>query len=130
MAFRERVIVVAVILIVEDNFFICELSEIMIQEWGYVTLSASDEDQALSLLRSEQQIDLLFTDINLNSRPLGGCDLAQQAIRLRPKLRVLYTTGNTIVEKMKSLFVDGSHCLGKPYTPGQLHSSFAQLLAA
>jgi CheY-like chemotaxis protein len=121
---------VAVILIVEDDCFIRELSEMTIQDWGYQTLSASDADEALILLRSPQQIDALFTDINLKSKIVGGCELAQQAVKLRPQLRVVYTTGNTITDKMKSLFIAGTHCLVKPYTPEQLHNSLKKILAA
>lgn len=101
-----------------------------IQDWGHCTLSASDVDEALSLLRDHQQIDALFTDINLNTRIVGGCELAQQAVKMRPELRVLYTTGNTITEKMKSLFVEGAHCLVKPYTPDQLHNALEDMLVA
>ncbi len=49
---------------------------------------------------------------------------------MRPELRVLYTTGNTITEKMKSLFVEGAHCLVKPYTPDQLHNALEDMLVA
>jgi CheY-like chemotaxis protein len=120
----------AVLLIVEDDFFIRELAEMMIQDWGYDTLSASDVDEALSLLRSPQQIDGLFTDIYLKTAVTGGCELAREAIKLRPELRVLYTTGNSLTDKMKSLFVAGTHCLVKPYTPLQLQDSLEDLLAA
>ena len=60
----------------------------------------------------------------------GGCELAHQAIALRPELRVLYTTGNNVTDKMKALFVDGTHCLRKPYTPHQLQESVQGMLAA
>lgn len=120
----------AVILIVEDDVFIREIAEVMIQDWGHHTLSASDADEALSLLRSSQHIDALFTDIYLKTAVHGGCDLATQAIRLRPKLRVLYTTGNAITDKMKALFVEGTHFLPKPYTQHQLQNSVEGLLAA
>ena len=119
----------AVILIVEDDVFIREIAEMMIQDWGHQTLSASDVDEALVLLRSPQHIDALFTDIYLKTAVLGGCDLAPQAIALRPKLRVLYTTGNFITDKMKALFVEGTHCLRKPYSEVQLHDSIDGLLA-
>ena len=105
----------AAILIVEDDVFILELTEMLIQEWGHQTFPASDLDEALLLLRSPQHIDLLFTDINLKTAVLGGCELAHQAIELRPQLRVLYTTGNIITDKMKDQFVEGTHCLRKPY---------------
>jgi CheY-like chemotaxis protein len=120
----------AAILIVEDDVFILELTALLIQEWGHQTFSASDADEALLLLRSPQHIDLLFTDINLKTAVLGGCELAHQAIELRPQLRVLYTTGNFVTDKMKAQFVEGTHCLRKPYTPQQLQNSFEDILAA
>ena len=120
----------AVILIVEDEVFTREIAEMMIQDWGHETLSASDVDEALVILRSKQPIDALFTDIYLKAAVLGGCELAQLAIELRPDLRVLYTTGNIVTEKMKSMFVDGRHWLRKPYTEPQLHDSFSTMLAA
>jgi DNA-binding NtrC family response regulator len=120
----------AVILIVEDDVFIREIAEMMMQDWGHETLLASDVDEALSLLRSPQPIDALFTDIYLKSAVLGGCDLAVQAVALRPNLRVLYTTGNTVTEKMKTLLIEGTHFLRKPYTQDQLQNSVAEMLAA
>ena len=120
----------AVILVVEDDVFIREIAEMMIQDWGHQTLSADDVDEALSFLRSPQHIDALFTDIYLKNSVLGGCELAHQAIELRPKLRVLYTTGNSITEKMKALFVEGTQFLRKPYTQHQLKNSVEELLAA
>jgi DNA-binding NtrC family response regulator len=119
----------AVILIVEDDGFLRDDAEMMIQDWGHDILSASDVDAALALLRSAQPIDALFTDIYLKKAKLGGFELAHQAIKLRLNLRVLYTTGNTINEKMKALFVEGAHFLQKPYTRFQLQSSVEVLLA-
>ena len=120
----------AVILVVEDDVFIREIAEMTIQDWGHEILSAGDVDEALAHLRAPQQIDALFTDIYLKTAVLGGCDLAHQAIELRPKLRVLYTTGNSITDKMKALFVEGAHFLRKPYTQHQLQNSVEDLLAA
>jgi CheY-like chemotaxis protein len=120
----------AVILIVEDDVFIREVAEMLIQGWGYHTLAASDVDEALSILRSPRHIDALFTDIYLKAEVLGGCELALQAIKLRPNLRVLYTTGNSVTDKLKALFVDGKHFLRKPYTQNQLQNSVEDLLVA
>jgi CheY-like chemotaxis protein len=127
---RQEEAMMAVILIVEDETFIREMTGMMIQDWGHHTLSASDVGEALSLLRSPQQIDILFTDIYLKAAVLGGCDLAQQAIKLRPQLRVLYTTGNSVTDKLKALFVVGGRFLRKPYTHHQLQDSVDDLLAA
>ena len=119
----------AVILIVEDDVFIREVAELMIEGWGHQTLTASDVDEALAILRSPQHIDALFTDIYLKTAVLGGCEVGLQAIALRPGLRVLYTTGNTITDKMKSLLVEGTHFLRKPYTENQLEDSVKTMFA-
>ena len=118
----------AVVLLVEDDFFIRELAEETIQEFGHQTHSASDMDEALIFLRSGQHVDALVADIRLRTDSLGGLELARQAIRLRPQLRVLYTTGNSITDKMRSLFIEGTHCLVKPYTQEQLHYSLEDML--
>ncbi len=107
-----------------------KIAEMMIQDWGHDTLSASDVDEALSFLRSPQHIDALFTDIYLKNSVLGGCELAHQAIELRPNLRVLYTTGNIVTDKMKALLVEGTQFLRKPYTQHQLEGCVAAMLAA
>ena len=120
----------AVVLVVEDDVFIREIAEMMIRDWGHETLSASDGDKALVFLRSTQHIDAVFTDIYLKDSILGGCELARQAIELRPELRILYTTGNLATDKMRALFVEGGQFLSKPYTQHQLHDSFTALLPA
>jgi CheY-like chemotaxis protein len=72
-------VLMAVILIVEDDGFIREIAEMMIQDLGHHTLSASDIDEALLLLRSPQHIDALFTDIYL-----GSLVMAAAILRNRP----------------------------------------------
>ena len=120
----------AVILVVEDDVFIREVAEMMIQDCGHQTLAAYDVDEALAFLRSPQHIDALFTDIYLRTLVQGGCDLAHAAVALRPSLRVLYTTGNAVTDKMKALLIEGTHFLRKPYTQHQLQTSVKELLAA
>ena len=118
----------AVVLVVEDDVFVREVAELMFHDWGHDTLSASDVEEALFHLRSAQHIDALFTDIYLKTRVLGGCELAYQAIELWPKLRVLYTTGNSTSDKLQALFVRDAHFLCKPYTCIQLQDSVEHLL--
>ena len=62
----------AVILIVEDDVFIRDLAELIIQEAGHETLLASDVAEALLILNTPQTIDLLFTDIYLKKLVNGG----------------------------------------------------------
>jgi FixJ family two-component response regulator len=64
----------------------------------------------------------LFTDINLPDGPdaMDGLELARQAVELRPRLRVIYTTGGGRTDGMSALFVDGGIFLPKPYRTEQL----------
>ncbi len=127
---QPRYFSMAVVLIVEDDGFTRAMAEMGVLHWGYEALSAGDVDEALEILKSPQRIDVLFTDIYLKSAMHGGCDLAREAVMLRPKLRVLYTTGNTITKQLQALFVVGTHCLRKPYTSEQLHDHVEELVAA
>jgi CheY-like chemotaxis protein len=119
----------AIILIVEDEMFTRELAGMSLEDNGHSVLFADSVEAALLVLKSNLHIDALFTDIYLKSAVFGGCELARQAMALRPGLHVLYTTGNSATEQLKSRFVTGSHFLGKPYTPRQLHASVDGMLA-
>jgi hypothetical protein len=55
-------------------------------------------------------------------------ELAQKAVAIRPKLKVLYTTGAHVTDGTKALFVEGSAFLSKPYTPAQLIEGIGALL--
>jgi len=127
---RDRKNSMAVILIVDDEVFIRGVTEMMVQDLGHKTLVASDPDEALAHLESATPIDGLFTDIRLKSSALGGFELARQAMALRPELRILYTTGSSLTDKMRTLFVEGAHFMQKPYSPAQLNDSMKELLAA
>jgi CheY-like chemotaxis protein len=120
----------AVILVVEDDVFIRQLAESMILDWGHHILLACDVPEALIHLRSPHPIDALFTDVNLKAELHGGCDVARQAILLRPGLRVLYTTATRDTDKMHARFAAGTHFLPKPYSEHQLGLSVQSLLAA
>jgi CheY-like chemotaxis protein len=65
----------------------------------------------------QDQIDLLFTDINLPDGPdaIDGLELARRAVETRPGLPVIYTSGGGQIDGMAALFVDGSTFLRKLY---------------
>ena len=115
------------ILIVEDEAFVRQSAEWAIEDIGYDTLAAEDLDQALILLSAPGRIDALFVDIRLNTLVLGGYDVANQALDLRPNLLVLYTSGSPLTSEMTDRFVSGGQFLQKPYSPSQLGVSLGHL---
>ena len=118
----------AVILVVEDERFIRENAEWVMKDLGHDVLLASDLGEALVHLSAPEKIDALFVDIRLNTLPLGGYDIANQAIALRPELRVLYTSGSPLSADMTDQFVCEGHFIQKPYSITQLEFSVGKLL--
>jgi CheY-like chemotaxis protein len=124
----------AIVLVVDNQEQVRVLAESVLRDCGHQTLSAATVDQALALIRAEQSIELLFTDINLaDDAEAGlvhpGLELAQQARRIRPTLSVLYTTGASVTDGMRALFVEGSDVLAKPYDIEQLSAKVAGMVS-
>lgn len=117
-----------VVLTVEDDEQVRVLAESILQDSGHETLSATNVDEALALLRSGQTIDVLFTDIELSNALQGGIDLAQECVRLRPEIHVVYTSGREVTDGMRALFVERSVYLRKPYVAAQLTDAVGALL--
>jgi CheY-like chemotaxis protein len=80
-----------VVLVVEDNPEVRAFSVVSLSELGYRVLQAADAEAALSILRSDHRVDLLFTDVVLPGRT--GRVLADESAIARPGLKVLFTTG-------------------------------------
>jgi CheY-like chemotaxis protein len=117
----------AAILVVEDEAPLLILAESYLEKQGHQTLNAGTPEQALALIDGEHEIDVLFTDLGLGNDLQAGLELAKQAVE-RPELKVLYTTGQTLTDGMKELFVSGSAFLAKPYTVEQLTTALSSLL--
>ncbi len=108
------------VLIVEDEEQVRVLAESYLREQGHQTLSAATPAETLAALKVADGIDLLFTDLGLGDERQAGLDLAKEARRQRPDLKVLYTTGQGVTDGMKAMMVERSALLEKPYTVEQL----------
>ena len=115
----------AIILIVEDETQVRVLSESYLREQGHRTLSAATLDEALAVLGASDDIEILFTDIELQGDIQAGLTMAQAATERRPGLQVLYTSCHAVTDGMKALFVEGSAFLPKPYSVDQLQAVLA-----
>ena len=118
----------AVVLIVEDEAFIRQSAEWTIGDLGHDVLMASDLTEALAHLSMAQPIDALFVDIRLAKIALGGYEVANQALKFWPDLKVLYTSGSPLTSDMINNFVRGGQFIQKPYSSGQLEASVEKLL--
>jgi DNA-binding NtrC family response regulator len=115
----------ATVLMVEDEEQIRVLAESVLQDAGHKVITATGIEGAKALLDTDQQIDVLFLDLNLGGDPEAGLSVAQQASEKHPKLSYLYTTGAGVNEGMKALFVEPFSFFQSPTrwssSPNQLH---------
>jgi CheY-like chemotaxis protein len=101
-----------------------------IQSLGYRTLSAVNADAALVVINSAQTIDLLFTDMIMPGS-MNGRQLSDAALRRRPSLSVLFTSGyteNTVIHYGR--LDAGVLLLAKPYRKSDLARMIRAALAA
>ena len=108
------------IFVVEDDSLVRNFVTAQLESLGYKTVAAPDSKAALDLITAGQPFDLLFTDVVIPGG-MSGRDLADEVAKLRPGVKVLYTSGytdNAIVHHGK--LDDGVMLLTKPYRRNQL----------
>ncbi len=108
-----------VILVVEDDDRVRQMSVDALRDLGYTVIHASGAEAALALLERHPEVALLFTDIVMPD--VNGRKLADMALERRPGLKVLFTTGYTRNAVVHNGVVDpGVQLIGKPFTLQQL----------
>jgi len=109
------------ILVVEDNLdsqlMVCELVGML----GHTVSGVSDGESAWQLL-SEQDFDILFTDVSLPG--MSGIALARMVLREKPDMRIIFSTGYG-KESMDELGFSAS-VLRKPYDLMELQAALDQ----
>jgi PAS domain S-box-containing protein len=118
------------ILVVEDEPDVRNYSLETLRELGYTALEASEGEAALMIIEERPDIALLFTDVGLPGK-FNGRQLADEAKKRRPDLRVLFTTGyarNAIVHDGR--LDPGVQLITKPFTYDTLASKLRDLLDA
>ncbi|MGJ4941224.1 ATP-binding protein [Bradyrhizobium sp. HKCCYLS1011] len=118
------------VLIVEDDALVRDYVVAQIKRLGYTTLAASKADEALALIDGPVRIDLLFTDIIMPGG-MNGRQLAIEALKRRPGLKVLYTSGYTENAIVHHGRLDaGVLLLTKPYVSADLARMLRMALAS
>ena len=102
------------ILIVDDDELVRKSAATLIASLGYGVLSAGSRPQALEVLRQDTPIDLLFTDIFMPGG-MHGPQLATAARRLRPELKILFTSGYFEYAEVRHALDPSIEQVSKPY---------------
>ena len=117
-----------VILVVEDDEDVRAYTVEILRELGYRVIEAHDGPAALRFIEDgDRQIDLLFTDVVMPE--MSGRQLVEQARKLRPGLKVLYTSGYTRNAIVHNGRLDaGVEMIAKPFTYQALSARIRDLI--
>ena len=108
------------VLVVEDDSLVRRYVMTQIESLGYATLEAANAADALRVIDEAANIDLLFTDVIMPGH-MNGRQLVDEALKRRPGLKTLYTSGyteNAIVHHGR--LDSGVLLLAKPYRKSEL----------
>jgi PAS domain S-box-containing protein len=108
------------VLVVEDDALVRKYVLTQIRSLGYSTLEACNAAEALQMIDSAADIDLLFTDVIMPGA-MNGRQLVDEALKRRPSLKTLFTSGyteNAIVHHGR--LDSGVLLLAKPYRKPEL----------
>jgi signal transduction histidine kinase len=114
------------ILVVEDDDMVRAYVEKELKELGYHVIVARNGPAALAILRGPEEIHLLFTDVVMPGGMFGP-ELARQALKLRPKLKILFTSGYS-EQPVNSLDGIEARILNKPYRRNNLAAMLRNVL--
>ncbi|MBV8334087.1 MAG: PAS domain S-box protein [Alphaproteobacteria bacterium] len=113
------------VLITEDDPDVLTVSVETLRLLGYEVYSAANAAEAMTILRRDAPIDVLFTDVVMPDG-INGIELVREARRLRPEIRVLLCSGYS----PDGIQTDESTSfLTKPYMIADLARELAALMS-
>ncbi|HEX6843177.1 MAG TPA: response regulator, partial [Stellaceae bacterium] len=115
------------ILVVEDQADVREMLEASLRGLDYRVVTAADGVEARRLLESSEPIDLLLTDVVM-PRGVSGLDLAEDARRLRPELKIVLISGYLRDNQSRLTGAADLTFLEKPFLQAQLADTVASAL--
>lgn len=115
----------AVVLIVEDSAIIRMGAIDLVVAAGYEALEASSADEAIRILERRDDIDLVFTDVQMPGT-MDGVKLSHYIRDRWPPLKLIVASGAAILEE--SSLPLGSKFFSKPYDDNSITDAIAHLL--
>jgi PAS domain S-box-containing protein len=117
-----------VILVVEDDERVRQLTVTRLKTIGHDAIEARDGFEALNLLQSGAHVDLVLTDMIMPGG-LSGRDVAHRARDLKPGIKVLLTTGYAEdLGHADDVESDSLRVLRKPYRQAELAMALREIL--
>jgi PAS domain S-box-containing protein len=118
------------ILVVDDDDGVRDVALMQLKSLGYSVVMASNGPEALEILGRVPDIDLLFTDVVMPGG-LNGREVAEEARKMRPGLKVLFTSGYFEGALVRDGSLEASvRLLIKPYRKKELADKVEEVLGS
>ena len=116
------------VLVVEDDPAVRLLIRDVLEEVGYSAIEAGDGSAAVPILASDEEIDLMISDVGLPG--MNGRQLADTARSYRPDLPILFVTGYAENAAIRAGFLGTNMTMiTKPFSLDNLGQKVSEILA-
>ncbi len=116
------------VLIVDDEQELVEIAQSVLKGLGYTTICACNADEAREILKHNDTIDIVFSDVVMPGM-MNGFDFADEIAITKPQMKILLTSG--FIGKMKqktSVEKWSKTLLSKPYRDRDLAEAVRRTL--
>ncbi len=118
---------ITTILLVEDEALIRMATAAMLEDEGYRVLEGKDAVNALAVLDTDPDIDIVITDVQMPGE-IDGLELVEIISRKYPHILTLITSGRTSLNEAQQS--GATKFLAKPYTAVAIQSALQAVLTA
>jgi two-component system, cell cycle sensor histidine kinase and response regulator CckA len=117
------------ILLVDDEEYIIDVSQLMLEGLGYTLLVANNGQTAIDLFTEKKDmINLVVLDMVMPD--MDGEEVLKRLRQIRPDIKVILSSGYYIAEQAQALIQQGfSDFLQKPFNMQQLSTKIRHMLA-
>ncbi|MFO7817060.1 MAG: response regulator [Thermodesulfobacteriota bacterium] len=116
------------ILVVDDEAEIRELTQEVLEGFGYKVLAVEDGEQAIKTYEEqEHQVHLILLDLNMPG--MGGYKCLQELLKLNPAVKVVIASGYSASGQARESLSSGARgFVGKPYHMKELAETVRRVL--
>lgn len=116
------------ILLVDDEENILEIGRDVLEQFGYMTLTATSGESALEIYEREgDRIDLVILDLGMPG--MGGHKCLQKLREIDPEVKVIIASGYSVNGSVKETLDAGAvGFIGKPYKLSDMLNNIKEVL--